>query len=383
MTCWRFAERLRPEALARALIVGFMVGSKVPIIEAAEPPKKEPTERERPSQGPVAESLQWASPRSPRPRSGTSEDPTPQRGLASGPPDRGLVAQIARTHVAAYRTLYQKGRYDRSSALTADNRDRRRSEPDITNPGADLANFPNSAFTLPEGRAYIEFSPATWYGGAPNAAPQFNTQFLLRYGVTDDIEARIFGNGASWKGGRASADGFSPIAFDIKVHLLDEDSALSLPAVGFEAYVQTELLGSAGFDQGTTGGFTLNFDQSLPWDVDLEYNLGSSQILQPQSDSIWQFNFQWALQKDLVDGELAVFVHGFWNDMTLPRLPRVRAPDQAAARSGRGNPNQAGAVGGGALWTINSQLVLWFQASGGITHYSPSVISDVGLAVAF
>lgn len=292
------------------------------------------------------------------------------------------IKSMARAHVDAYRADYRKGRYDRSLARAPENEGQWRAEPDITNPGADLANFPNSAFTLPEGRAYIEFSPATWYGGAPHTAPQYNTQFLLRYGVTDDIELRIFGNGVSWKGGRQSSDGFSPIAFDTKIHLLDEDQALMVPAIGFEAYLQTELLGSQGFDQGTTGGFTFNFDQSLPLDLDLEYNFGSSQISGSRGESFWQFNFQWALQKDIFDGDAAVFVHGFWNDMTLPRLPRRRIPDEGVFAR-QGNPNQVAAVGGGALWTINSRWVIWAQASGGLTHYSPSVITDVGLALAF
>jgi hypothetical protein len=46
-------------------------------------------------------------------------------------------------------------------------------------------------------------------------------------------------------------------------------------------------------------------------------------------------------------------------------------------------PPQIAAVGAGALWTINSRLVLWGQASGGVTQYSPSVITNFGFAIAF
>jgi hypothetical protein len=35
------------------------------------------------------------------------------------------------------------------------------SRADIRNPGPDLANFSNSAYTLPQGRAYFEFAPFT------------------------------------------------------------------------------------------------------------------------------------------------------------------------------------------------------------------------------
>ena len=45
---------------------------------------------------------------------------------------------------------------------------------DIRDPDPDLANFPNGAYTLPKGRAYIETSPVGLYagsraGGAPRA----------------------------------------------------------------------------------------------------------------------------------------------------------------------------------------------------------------------
>lgn len=278
---------------------------------------------------------------------------------------------------------FQKGRYDRSKARLPENIERWRANPDISNPGADLANFPNSAFTLPQGRAYIETSPVTWYGGAPLTAPQYNAEFLLRYGMTDDIELRIFGNGPSWQGGRLGGAGFSPLAFDTKIHLFDEREDLFLPAAGFEAYIQTELLASSGFSQGTNGGLSLNFDQSLPFGIDAEYNLGSNQVRKFNGDSYWQFNFQWALQKDVLDKEIAIFIHGFYNATTLPRLPATFAISLDDPQLLNVKPPQIAAVGGGALWTLNSRVVVWGQASGGVTQYSPSVITNFGFAVAF
>jgi hypothetical protein len=278
---------------------------------------------------------------------------------------------------------FLKGRYERSKARLPENIDRWRSTPDISNPGADLANFPNSAFTLPAGRAYIETSPVTWYGGAPLTAPQYNAEFLLRYGVTDDIELRLFGNGPSWQGGRTGGAGFSPLAFDTKIHLMDEQTDLFLPAAGFEAYIQTELLASSGFSQGTNGGLSFNFDQSLPFDIDAEYNFGANQIRKFNGDPYWQFNFQWALQKDVLDKDVAVFIHGFYNATSLPRLPATLALSIDGPELLDIKPPQIAAVGGGALWTINSRLVLWGQASGGVTQYSPSVITNFGFAIAF
>jgi hypothetical protein len=206
---------------------------------------------------------------------------------------------------------------------------------------------------------------------------------LLRYGLTDNVELRLFGNGASWQGGRLGGAGFSPLAFDTKIHLMEEREDLFLPAAGFEAYIQTELLASSGFSQGTNAGFSLNFDQSLPFDIDAEYNFGSNQVRKFNGDPYWQFNFQWALQKDVLNKDVAVFIHGFYNATSLPRLPTGLAVSLDAPLLLDAKPPQIAAVGGGALWTINRRVVVWGQASGGVTQYSPSVITNFGFAVAF
>ena len=293
------------------------------------------------------------------------------------------IHQLVAERYQEFKADFLKGRYDRSKARLPENIERWRENPDISNPGADLANFPNSAFTLPKGRAYVETSPISWYGGAPLTAPQYNAEFLLRYGFTDDIELRLFGNGASWTGGRMDHSGFSPIAFDTKVHLLDEREDLFLPAAGFEAYIQTELLASRGYSQGTNAGLSMNFDQSLPLDIDLEYNFGANQVRKFNGDPYWQFNFQWALQKDVFDKDVALFIHGFYNATSLPRLPATLAISIDDPQFLGIKPPQIAAVGGGALWTLNSRLVVWGQASGGVTHYSPSVITNFGFAIAF
>lgn len=274
---------------------------------------------------------------------------------------------------------YFKGRYNRSRARLPDNVETWRSRPDIANPGADLANFPNSAFTLPQGRAYIEMSPLTYYGPATGQPAQFNSEFLLRYGLTDNVEARIFGNGVSWQGGKDSTAGFSPVAFDTKIHLMSEMEDWHLPAIGFEAYLQTTWLGNEAFNQGTTPGFFLNFDQSLPFEIDFEYNLGATEQLENDHTKAWQFSLQWAFQRDIFNKDLAVFIHGFYNAMTLPRLPGAGLPHLGQAQA---VPIQ-NAVGAGMIWTPNHRLSLWAQSAMGTTPDSPSVLSNLGFAVAF
>lgn len=270
-----------------------------------------------------------------------------------------------------------KGRYNRSRARLPKNVEKWRSEPDIDNPGADLANFPNSAFTLPQGRAYIEFSPFTYYGTASSSPAQYNSEFLLRYGVTDDIELRLFGNGVSWLGGSKPTWGFSPIAFDTKIQLWTEKPDYFLPAAGFEAYIQTEWLGNQAFNGGTQPSFSFNFDQSLPWGIDLEYNLGVTRFQDSVGQNIWEFSFQWGLQRDLFNDDFAVFIHGFFNAASLPRVPNLQLAYNAYQ-----SPSQI-AVGGGFLWSVSKRLALYGQVSGGATAYTPCIISYAGLAFAF
>lgn len=284
----------------------------------------------------------------------------------------------ARQRAEQVRDDFFKGRFNRSRARLPENIERWRSQPDIANPGPDLANFPNSAFTLPKGRAYVELSPFTYYSNSQDTPAQYNAEFLLRYGLTDDIELRLFGNGVSWQGGQDSTWGFSPLAFDTKIQLWTEKPDYLLPAAGFEAYIQTQWLGSAAFNGGTQPSFTFNFDQSLPFDIDLEYNLGVTRVRDALGNDDWEFSFQWGLQRDLFNKDFAVFVHGFYNAMTLPRLPNTRT--DAANQSQTLTQN---AVGAGFLWTVNQRLAIYAQTSGGTNRHTPSILSMVGLALAF
>ncbi|MGH8551102.1 MAG: transporter, partial [Methylococcales bacterium] len=271
-----------------------------------------------------------------------------------------------------------KGRYNRSRARLPQNIERWRAKPDIANPGPDLANYPNSAFTLPRGRFYVEISPFTYYGTGLASPAQYNSEFLLRFGATDDIELRLFGNGLSWIGGSNPTWGFSPIAFDTKIQMWTEKPDYFLPAAGFEAYIQTEWLGNAAFNGGTQPSFTFNFDQSLPFDIDLEYNLGLTRFRDISGENVWEFSFQWGLQRDLFNKDFAVFIHGFYNAASLPRVPNPQIPF-----STHGNNLTQNAIGAGFIWTVNQHLAVYGQASGGTTQFTPSLITMLGFAVAF
>ena len=118
---------------------------------------------------------------------------------------------------------------------------------DITNPGSDLANFPNSAFTLPAGGFYLEMTPVNLTSSSKRSSPQYNAEYLLRYGLLDDVEIRLYSQGFTVQGNPNQAVGFSPLTFDSKIHFWDEWKEYYLPAAGLEVLLQTDLLGSSAF----------------------------------------------------------------------------------------------------------------------------------------
>ena len=110
---------------------------------------------------------------------------------------------------------------------------------DVGNPGPDIANFPNSPFTLSQGRFYLETSPVFLSGPSRGTAATYNAEFLLRYGLTDRVELRLFSNGPTFERGRYAANGMAPLAWDIKTNLWRENRKYHMPAVGLEVFLLT------------------------------------------------------------------------------------------------------------------------------------------------
>ena len=198
----------------------------------------------------------------------------------------------------------------------------RRSKHNVTFPGPDTANFPNSAFTLPKGRAYIETSPVTFFGKSANNsfAAQYNWEFLFRYGLTDDLEFRFFSSGyAVTLSRKPPTSGFSPMVFDFKYHMWDENLDKHIPAAGVEIYVLTPF-GSNYFAGGTQPSIALLLDHTLPFDILLEHNFGLTGIEDTFGGAVYEFSYQWALQRQVFK-DFAIFTHGFLNSAALPRTP--------------------------------------------------------------
>jgi hypothetical protein len=233
------------------------------------------------------------------------------------------------------------------------------SEASIRNPGPDMANFPNSAFTLPQHRAYAEIGGT--YSSKKSDPEQYTLGYILRYGLTDDLELRLVSNGLTIANTEEKKTaGISPQIFDLKYHLLDAPEDGLMPAVGIEAQVQSTW-SSPAFRGGTQGGLSLNFDHALPYDLALEYNVGFNGQQLDSENSQYQLALSWALQKNLTK-DFAVFVNGFNN-------------------TGAGLTTSS--IGGGAQWTVNNRLAIFVNTSAGLTATTPSLFSLLGFAVAF
>ena len=266
---------------------------------------------------------------------------------------------------------------------------------DIRAPGSDLANFPNSAFTLPRGGFYLETTPVSYASASSTLASQYNWEYLLRYGLVDWLELRLYSQGFSVQGSPNSAVGFSPLTFDTKIHFWDEWEDYHLPAAGLEVMVQTQLLGSSAFNAGTEPSFSLNFDQELPWDLQVEYNLGAARFEDPNdiSQSVWDVTFAWAIQKDIIK-DVAVFVNGYYNAANLPRIGRLsdgwvtscptprrcRSEEMIQQTTPLGGNDRQNAVGMGAIWTLNDKISVFTNLAAGTTAPTPSFTGFLGFA---
>lgn len=262
---------------------------------------------------------------------------------------------------------------------------------DIRTPGADLANFPNSAYTLPKGGFYLETAPYSMVGTSSNASWQFNAEYLLRYGLMNNWEIRLYSQGLSLQGKPDSALGFSPLTFDTKIHFWDEQTDWYLPAAGLEMLLQTNLLGSPEFSSGLEPSFSFNFDQNIFWDLALEYNVGAARFQNPDdiSEQVWDVTLQWAVQHDITE-DVALFINGYHNGASLPRFTRFAEKTTCSSSDPltgicqvtglAGNSYTQHVIGWGGIWTPNDNLSVFANLAAGLTSNSPQYVTYAGFA---
>ena len=257
--------------------------------------------------------------------------------------------------------------------------------PDITTPGPDMGDFPNSAFTLPKGRSYIEFSPVTLVNADRHAPEAYVAPFLLRYGLTDNVEFRLLGNGVTHVGGRSPSTGFSPLNLDLKVHLWNDRKEWLIPAVSLEVVLLTPW-GSSQFSGGWEPSLNMNFDLPITKTTNLEWTFGYSGVqeavdVNTSERFVPRFNFlvpgihravdrnfnqfsaQWAIEQEVTD-RLEVFVHGFHNGSIHLNL-------------GAGEM-----VGIGGFWKFSPRLMGFGSINTGLTPNLPSCAAQLGFAIA-
>jgi hypothetical protein len=237
-------------------------------------------------------------------------------------------------------------------------------EPDIRKPGPDTANFPNSPYTLGQGRFYIETSPLFLSGPSAGSPRTYNIEFLLRFGLTDRVELRLFGNGPTFERGKFAASGVAPMAYDLKMNFWKENEKYHIPAVGLEVFLLTAS-GSPNLNQGTQPSINLLFDHTLPFDFLLEWNVGLVGDPSPNNHfSAIEPAVAWALQHEIVEG-FDVFFQGYFNGPTLPRF------------------GDGVELGGGFVWALNTRISLFGSFNGGVSKAAPSSIAQFGGAIAF
>lgn len=230
-------------------------------------------------------------------------------------------------------------------------------EPTIKSPGADMANFPNGSFTLPQGSAYVE-TGGNYNSTSRYSAEQYNVSYLLRYGLTNDIEFRLMSDGYTFVHDDNKTEGISPQTFDIKWHLIDGDDAM-LPSVAVEFGTKTTW-GSNAFKNGTLPFLGLNFDNSLPFDVALNYSIGFDSQLDKNQNKEYLLALGWAFQRDISE-DVAIFINGYTNTATSLTTS---------------------AIGGGGQWTPTQRIAIFTNVAAGLTESTPDIYGLLGFAIA-
>ena len=159
---------------------------------------------------------------------------------------------------------------------TADSPELKRPDvPDIGDPGPRHLQFPEQpVHNLPQGRFYVETSPVFLSGPSRGTPATYNAEVLLRYGLTDRVELRLFTNGPTFESAEHSpSTGWRPSPGISRPTSGRKNEEYHIPAVGLEVFLLTAS-GSKKINQGTQPSINLLFAHTLPFDIELEWNVG-------------------------------------------------------------------------------------------------------------
>ncbi len=257
--------------------------------------------------------------------------------------------------------------------------------PDVSQPGPDMGDFPNSAYTLPRGKAQFEIAPLTLTTRDATSPPVYSAPFMVRLGLTDNVEFRVFGNGIARVDDTSQLSGFAPPKLDMKVHLWDDVKKWLIPACSLEVYVTTTW-GTPAFVNAWEPSLNFNFDLPVTEKLNFEWTVGYSGVQQvvnintgerfvPKFNYVVpgihrkldvnynQFSLQWAVEYQ-VSEKVNVFFDGFHNGAIHVDL-------------GSGEM-----IGQGMFYQFNDRLIGFGSVSEGLTPNVPWVLGQLGFAYA-
>lgn len=235
-----------------------------------------------------------------------------------------------------------------------------------------MASYPDSPFTLPRLGFYFETSPLNMASPTESTPLRYNWSILARFGITDNIEARLYANGLTVDAGsQPTTVGFSPLTFDTKVHLTQHFWKHFNFALGLEAYVQTNW-GSAGFTSGIQYSINMLVEHQLPWKLSFEWNLGFVRALDHTGDQVFVPTLQAALQRPLTE-DLAIFLQSYTNANTVAGIALSQEPGRGAQRGT--------VLGTGLRWTVTDRWVLFGSFNLGFGPLAPLLSGNLGVAV--
>lgn len=236
--------------------------------------------------------------------------------------------------------------------------------PNIREPGPDAPDFPDSPYTVPPGIVYLETSLTLVTMDWPRLR-EYATATLIRIGLVEDWELRLSSPGLIVRVGPPdSTSGFGPITIGAKHHLFNGSEDECWPAVGLIMQITTRT-GADAFRPGIAEpAIFCNFDHTLPWGMEFEWNAGVSLRRNEAGHSQLQAQLLFALTRPLGE-ELRLFAHGFFF------VPASSGNDAELV------------IGPGVLWIISDRVAMDASISFGLTEESPDAIARIGVSLAF
>lgn len=237
-------------------------------------------------------------------------------------------------------------------------------QPSLRDPGPDTADFPDSAYTVKPGVVYVETSMAYLSTNRPSTR-EYATPTLLRFGVTEKLEFRLFTVGYLQEtSAEGSMAGMGQFALGFKRTMWDEDEQAGIPAFGIMGVLAIPTA-SAHLDNGAAEPFLFfNFDHTLPFDWSLNWNggiawlKGDDDIRFVQGSLLWAFTRQW-------NDDLATFWHGY------------------AVVPGFSGEKEELVTGPGFLKFLGDRVAVDASYNFGATSGSPNRFVRIGLSAAF